>query len=57
MNTKHLILTLSLTLAASAAVAALTYGYVEPVKVAPTVESTATAPPPRGGDGAEGPSG
>lgn len=45
MNTKHLILTLSLTLAASAAVAALTYGYVEPVKVAPTVESTATAPP------------
>ena len=45
MNAKHLILTLSLTLGAGAALAAIKYGHVEPVKAAPAVETTVTAIP------------
>ncbi|MEK7752830.1 MAG: hypothetical protein AAB654_12990 [Acidobacteriota bacterium] len=45
MKAKHLILTLSLTLSAGAAVAAITYGHTEPVTAAPAVATSMTVIP------------
>jgi len=45
MKAKHLILTLSLTLGAGAAVAAIKYGHLEPVVAAPAVETCVSAIP------------